>query len=51
MGVSMLDIQNCPLELRQKTFKGNITTCVVREDDRGYTSIFYSSLDIPYSRV
>ena len=51
MRVAMLDVQNCPLELQQKTFNDNITTCVVREDDPGCTSIFYSSLDIPYSRV
>ena len=51
MRVAMLDVQNCPLELKQKTFNDNITTCVVRENDQGCTSIFYSSLDIPYSRV
>ena len=51
MKVAMLDVQNCPLEMKQKTFNRNITTCVVRENDRGCTSIFYSSLDIPYSRV
>ena len=51
MRVAMLDVQNCPLELKQKTFNDNITTCVVRENDQGCTSIFYSSQDIPYSRV
>ena len=51
MKVAMLDIQNCPPELKQKIFNGNITTCMVREDDRGCTSIFYSSLDIPYSKA
>ena len=51
MGVAMLVVQNCPLELKQKTFNGSITTCVVRENDGGCISIFYSSLDIPYSRV
>ena len=51
MRVAMLDVQNCPLELKQKIFNGNITSCVVRENDGGCTSIFYSSLDIPYSRV
>ena len=51
MRVAMLDVQNCPLELKQKTFNGNRTTCVVREKAGGCTSIFYSSLDIPYSRV
>ena len=49
--IAMLDIQNCPLELKQKTFSGNITTCVVRENDLGCTSTFYSSQDIPYSKV
>ena len=48
MRVALLDLQNCPLELKQKTFNDNITTCVVRENDRGCTSIFYSSLDIPF---
>ena len=51
MRVAVLDVQNCPLELKQKTFNDSITTCVVREEDQGCTSIFYSSLDIPYSRV
>ena len=51
MRVAMLDVHNCPLELQQKTFNDNITTCVVREDDQGCTSIFYSSQDIPYSKV
>ena len=51
MRVAMLDVQNCPPELKQKIFNGNITTYVVREDDRGCTSIFYSSLDIPYSKA
>ena len=51
MRVAMLDVQNCPLELKQEIFNDNITTCVVRENDRGCTSIFYSSLDIPYARV
>ena len=51
MRVAMLDVQNCPLELKQAIFHDNITTCVVRENNRGCTSIFYSSLDIPYSRV
>ena len=51
MRVAMLDVQNCPLELQQKIFNDNITTCVARENNRGCTSIFYSSLDIPYSRV
>ena len=51
MRVAMLDVQNCPLELKQKIFNDNITTCVARENNRGCTSIFYSSLDIPYSRV
>ena len=50
MRVAMLDVQNCPLELRQE-FNGNITTCVVRENNPGCTSIFYSSRDITYSRV
>ena len=51
MRVAMLDVQNCPLELKQKTFNDNITTCVVRKNNSGCTSIFYSSLDIPYSKV
>ena len=51
MRVAMLDVQNCPLELKQKTFNDNITTCVVRENVQGCTSIFYSSLGIPYSKV
>ena len=51
MRVAMLDVQNCPLELKQMIFNSNITTCVVRENNRGCTSIFYGSLDIPYSRV
>ena len=51
MRVAMLDVQNCSLELKQKTFNDNITTCVMRENNRGCTSIFYSSLDIPYSKV
>ena len=51
MRVAMLDVQNCPLELKQKTFNDNITTCVVRENKQGCTSIFYSSLGIPYSKV
>ena len=51
MRVAMLDVQNCPFKMQQKIFNDNITTCVVRENDRGCTSIFYSSLDIPYSRI
>ena len=51
MRVAMLDVQNCPLELQQKTFNDSITICVVREKNRGSTSIFHSSWDIPYSRV
>ena len=51
MRVAMLDVQNCPFKMQQKIFNDNITTCVVREDDPGCTSIFYSSLDIPYSRI
>ena len=51
MRVTMLDVHNCPLELQQKTFNDNITTCVVRKNNSGCTSIFYSSLDIPYSKV
>ena len=50
MRVAMLDVQNCPLELKQEIFYGNITTCVVRENNRGCTSIFYSSLDIQYKK-
>ena len=51
MRVAMLDVQKCPLELKQEIFNGDITTCVVRENDGGCTSIFHSSLDIPYSRI
>ena len=51
MRVAMLDVQNCPFKMQQKIFNDNITTCVVRENDRGCTSIFYSSLEIPYSRI
>ena len=35
----MLDVQNCLLELKQKTFNSNITTYVVRENGRGCISI------------
>ena len=51
MRVAMLDVQNCPLELKQKIFHHSITTCVVRKNDGGCTSIFYGTLDIPYSRI
>ena len=50
MRVAMLDVRNCPLELKPKTFNDSIKTCVVRENNPGCTSIFYSSLDIPYSK-
>ena len=51
MRVTMLDLQNCPRELKQEIFNSNITTCVVRENGGGCTSILYNSRDIPYSRV
>ena len=51
MRIEKLDVLNCPLKLQRKIFNSNITTCVVRADDQGCTSIFYSSLDIPYFRV
>ena len=52
MRIAMLDVQNCPLELKQTTFNDdNITIFVEREKNRGCTSIFHSSWDIPFSRV
>ena len=60
MRVAKLDVQNCPLELEQKVFTNdiikefdniNISTCVVQDNSEGCTSVFYSSHDIPYSRV
>ena len=60
MRVAKLDVQNCPLELEQKVFKNDtirgfennsISTCVVQDNNEGCTSVFYSSHDIPYSRV
>ena len=47
----MLDVQNCPLELKQKIFHNSTTSCVVRENNGGCMSIFYSSLGIPYSII
>ena len=60
MRVAKLDVQNCPLELEQKVFTNDtikefenidISTCVVQDNSEGCTSVFYSSHDIPYSRV
>ena len=49
--VAILDVQNCLLELKQKIFHNSTRSCVVRENNGGCTSIFYSSLGIPYSII
>jgi len=54
MRVAKLDVQNCPSELQQNiynTSSTNVTACIVRNKVSDCTSLFYSSQDIPYSRV